>query len=266
MTEVKTISGEVLFSYDENTTTLKKEISKHKDLSCADLSGADLTWANLIGADLSGASLIGANIRWANLRLASLSGADLTWADLSGAYVINANLMNANLSYAKLIGTTLYDSNFCNADLIGADLSNADLSYADLKGVNLSYADLNNANLGYAMNMPEGLPMACPTEGSFIAWKKVANRYLIKLEIPEDAKRSSATSKKCRCDKAKVLEITNLETGKNIDEIVNRNYVLCTYTVGKMVYPDSFDENRWNECSNGIHFFVNREDAENYYN
>ena len=25
-----------------------------------------------------------------------------------------------------------------------------------------------------------------------------------------------------------------------------------------------WDDNRWNECSGGIHFFVNRIDAENY--
>jgi hypothetical protein len=58
------------------------------------------------------------------------------------------------------------------------------------------------------------LPLACPATGSFIGWKCAvdeSNHYvLIKLEIPEDAKRTSGlNSKKCRCDKAKVLEIRN---------------------------------------------------------
>jgi hypothetical protein len=27
---------------------------------------------------------------------------------------------------------------------------------------------------------------------------------------------------------------------------------------------DAFDENRWNECSHGIHFFITRKEAEDY--
>ena len=37
--------------------------------------------------------------------------------------------------------------------------------------------------------------------------------------------------------------------------------VKTLYKVGEMVYPDSFNEDRWNECSNGIHFFINKQDA-----
>ena len=31
-----------------------------------------------------------------------------------------------------------------------------------------------------------------------------------------------------------------------------------------MVYPDAFDEDRFNECSNGIHFFIDKQLAINY--
>ena len=84
------------------------------------------------------------------------------------------------------------------------------------------------------------------------------------LEIPEDAQRCSAATNKCRCDKAKVLGITDISTNEVLDSVVNSNYHKTTYTVGEMVYPDSFDENRWNEYSNGIHFFINKQDAINY--
>ena len=234
MIEVKKISGEVLFAYDESETTLKREIAKHKDLVCADLSGANLSGADLKGADLFGASLDGANLTFANL-----IGADLRWADLKGADLRWANLIWANIRWADLF----------SADLDGANLKGADLSDAK----NISDIDF---------------PMACPSEGSFIAWKKVKPSYIIKLEIPEDAKKCSATSKKCRCDKAMVLEIIDLETGENIDEVVNTTYSPvspCTYKVGEMVFPDYFDDNRWRECSHGIHFFVDRDDAVNYY-
>ena len=109
------------------------------------------------------------------------------------------------------------------------------------------------------------IPFQCPSDGAFIGWKKV-NNVLIKLEIPADAKRSSATTNKCRCDKAKVLGFYNALGTEELDitELVNDKFKKCKYVKGEMVYPDFFDENRWNECSHGIHFFVNKQDAINY--
>ena len=128
----------------------------------------------------------------------------------------------------------------------------------------LSGACLSGACLSGAKELPY-VPLACPSDGAFIGWKKVG-RYLVKLEIPEDAKRSSATTNKCRCDKAKVLDIICISDDHplNLQEITNFKYTKTTYKVGEMVYPDSFDENRWNECSHGIHFFINKQDAINY--
>ena len=125
-------------------------------------------------------------------------------------------------------------------------------------------ADLRGAYLRGAEQIPY-IPLACPSDGAFIGWKKVG-RYLVKLEIPEDAKRSSATTNKCRCDKAKVLDIICISDNSPIDlqEITCFNYHKTIYKVGEMVYPDSFDEERWNECSHGIHFFINKQDAINY--
>ena len=134
---------------------------------------------------------------------------------------------------------------------------NVSLDRASLNGASLNWASLNGAE-----NIPY-IPFACPSDGAFIGWKKV-NGHLIKLEIPEDAQRCSATTNKCRCDKAMVVSITDIKTGAERKHITNTNYAKTTYTVGKMVYPDSFDENRWNECSNGIHFFINKQDAINY--
>ena len=134
---------------------------------------------------------------------------------------------------------------------------------AYLRGAYLRGADLGGAYLRGAKEIPY-IPMACPSDGAFIGWKKVLN-HLIMLEIPNDAKRCSATSQKCRCDKARVLGITNLNTNESISEIENTSYYpTVTYVVGEMVYPDSFDEDRWNECSHGIHFFINKQDAIDY--
>ena len=100
--------------------------------------------------------------------------------------------------------------------------------------------------------------MQCPEEGAFIAWKKCENNVIVKLLIPEDAKRSSATTRKCRASKAIVLEVIGAEKGVSYEDA---DFV---YEVGKEMTPDSFDDDRWNECSHGIHFFITREEAEKY--
>ena len=149
------------------------------------------------------------------------------------------------------------------ANLYGANLGGANLGGADLYGANLYGANLYGANLDGAENIPF-IPFACPDTGSFIAYKK-AGGYIVKLQIPEDAKRLSATSRKCRCDRAQVLEIQNLDgTTADLTEIrsnYDKNFI---YEVGKTVSVDIFDENRWNECSTGIHFFINRQEAVEY--
>ena len=141
-------------------------------------------------------------------------------------------------------------------------LRNADLRNADLSNADLSNAVLSNAVLSNAKNIPY-IPINCPSDGAFVGWKKVDGK-LVKLLIPDDAKRSSATTMKCRCDKAKVLAITSLDGKKQYDSVLNINYTATEYKVGEMVYPDKFDDDRWNECSNGIHFFINKQDAINY--
>ena len=199
----------------------------------------------------------------ANLSKANLSDADLRYANLSRTNLTGANLSDADLRYANLSGANLRYADICGANLIDANLGGARLRYANLGWANLGGANLDDADLRDAKNIPY-IPLECPSEGSFIGWKKI-NKILIKLEIPEDARRSSATTKKCRCDKAKVLGFYDLNsTELNIDKIINNNYNTCEYIKSEMVYPDSFDEDRWNECSHGIHFFINKQDAINY--
>ena len=190
-------------------------------------------------------------------------GANLNRANLNGASLYRANLNGANLYRANLNGANLYRANLYGANLNGANLNGASLNGANLNGANLNGASLYRANLNGATNIPY-IPFVCPSDGAFIGWKKVCGN-LIKLEIPEDARRSSATSQKCRCDKAKVLSVWNMRLEEEVSEVVNHAYGQDTlYKVGEMVYPDSFDENRWNECSHGIHFFINKQDAIDY--
>ena len=108
--------------------------------------------------------------------------------------------------------------------------------------------------------------MTCPSDGAFIGWKKArtaSGLAIVKLQILEDAKRSSATGRKCRCDKAEVLSVYDMD-GKEIDKAFSDRNHDFIYTKGAIVIPDSFDDDRWNECSHGIHFFITRKEAEEY--
>ena len=114
------------------------------------------------------------------------------------------------------------------------------------------------------------VPFVCPTEGEFIGYKKCCFSFLfliVKLLIPSDAKRSSAFGRKCRCSKARVLGIFDLDGNetKDIDKVFSDYDIAFTYKVGEWVYPDSFDENRFNECSSGIHFFMTFKEARDYH-
>ena len=149
------------------------------------------------------------------------------------------------------------------ADLSGADLSGANLSRADLSGADLSGADLSGADLRGAKNVPF-VPMACPDTGSFIGFKK-ASGHIVMLGIPEDARRLSATGRKCRCDKAIVIRIEEMDGAtSDLTEVTSDRDSSFVYKVGEMVSVPDFCEDRWRECSAGIHFFINRQEAVNY--
>ena len=147
--------------------------------------------ANLRGADLRDADLLGADLRSANLPDADLRGANLRGADLRDADLRGANLYNANLRGANLHGADLRDAR--NVDKVAWDRHTA------------------------------FYPLQCPGTGSFIGYKKAIGK-IVMLEICADAKRSSATSRKCRCSKAKVLSITNPDGSESGLAEVASNY------------------------------------------
>ena len=235
---MKTYTSEELKIIIENHKHWFKEDCKGwKDMK-ADLSGAYLSDADLSGADLSEANLSGANLRGANLRVADLRGANLSEAYLSGA-----NLSESYLS----------ESNLSGANLRGAYLSGA----KDLDSVTY-----NEQTSFFALQ--------CPETGSFTAWKKAIiagqeGACIVELLVPSEAKRSSATSRKCRVSKAKVLSIKSIDGKEDFEKAIAQYDNSFVYEVGQFVEPkNGFGEDRWVECGAGIHCFITRKEAENY--
>jgi uncharacterized protein YjbI with pentapeptide repeats len=235
-------------------------------LSDADLSYADFSRANLSRADLSGANLSGANVSGANLSEANLSGAILTGAVLSRADLSRADLSRANLDGVDFSGADLSRANLSISNLLGANLSRADLCKANLSRANLTRANFSCANLSDAdlYDVKNGeLALAqtsiVPEEGSFIAWKKCRNGVMVKLEIPAQSERLNASGRRCRAEYAKVLEVIGGSKGISLHD---SNTI---YEVGKTVYCDNWNTNRWVECGGGIHFMLTRIEAENFF-
>lgn len=193
---------------------------------------------------LDAKDLIGANLR----------GSNLGEANLYHAYLRGSNLLHADLRYANLSDANLSDANLYGANLYGANLSGANLRGANLRGANLSYANLSGAKLSYA-KLPHF--QICPEVGPFIAWKKTT-AGVIQVMIPDDAQRtSSLVGRKCRASHV-VVGIT--EPGSSPTSSRKLDYIQ-----GETVYADKFDPDIRVECTHGIHFFMTKAEAEEYY-
>jgi hypothetical protein len=87
-----------------------------------------------------------------------------------------------------------------------------------------------------------------------IGWKKLQGGVIARLLIPKTAQRvGGLAGRKCRCEFAIVLE----GDGKSIHNGTE-------YKAGAEVKPDEYDPNPLVECSHGIHFFITRQEAEDY--
>ena len=205
-----------------------------------------------VRAALEEAVKASANLRGANLRDAYLGGANLSDAYLGGANLSDAYLSDANLSDAYLGGANLSGANLRDANLGGAYLGGANLG-----GANLS--DAKNAELAIAQTR------IIPDAGPIIGWKKCRDERIVQLRIPAKAKRSHASGRKCRSDRARVLAIFNSD-GTPATEAVSLRDLNFRYVVGETVVPQvPFDDNPWNECASGIHWYITRLEAEAHF-
>ena len=187
------------------------------------------------------------------------NGKEGKYADLYGANLYGANLSGANLSGANLYGADLTCVELIGADLSGAILTCADLTRANLSGANLSGANLRCANLTDTIldekeQFRKGIVLTEPMTG----YKKAYGGKIITLEIPVGAKVFSINNKKRRTNKAKVIDM------QGEIELISCYDADFKYHVGDEIEIKDFGENYNVECGAGIHFFLTREEAENY--
>ena len=124
---------------------------------------------------------------------------------------------------------------------------------ANLEGAYLYGANLEGANLGHRSILP--------SDGDIIGWKKLSAGKIAKLLILESTPRTSSyIGRKCRCAFAKVLEIN----GSILEHGVSSYDGKTEYIPGQVVTANLFDPNPAIECTNGIHFFITKQEAEEY--
>lgn len=223
--------------------------------------------------------------------------------------IVETNLSNNEYTSCVIDGLYFFDCTFENSVFKNTIIKNSSFVRCNFNGCRFESCIIDNVGMGESLlettrfdrhcsihdvclNTAKitdktilHIPMACPEEGGFVAWKKAVVPYmvnnswetfgsritskkvLVKLFVPAGAKRSSSTSSKCRCSKAKVLGFYDYD-GNDVSTIITKAWSWkdpdFKYELGKYVSVKDFDENRWHECAPGIHFFMDRETAVRY--
>lgn len=181
----------------------------------------------------------------------------------SGTNFAGASFDKCNMKNAICYGANFRDTSFWNTDLTNVKMYEADFTNADFTRCKLD-------NIMYD-ELTAGIALACPEQGPFVAFKKAhlynGDRCIVKLYVPAEAERSSATTRKCRVSKAKVVAVYKIEGGiyTPVKQNAYSNHTNSfVYKLGSTVSVKNFDKNRWNECSTGIHCFITKREAALY--
>ena len=202
-----------------------------------------------------------------------LSKWDMHNINLRRASFYNCNLMGTNFTDSMMDHVAFYDCEIKNAILANCKLRGASFRGNDMEGIDLSGANIYAAVLEDATNQDKVIyneetrwyEMNCPAEGPFIAWKCCTELRVVMMLVPADAKRCMATMETGRVSKVKVLSIKSIDESKSYDWAQSTVDPDFYYEVGKWLEPaNGFQEDRWKDSSEGIHFFLDRQQCVDY--
>lgn len=237
---------------------IKNENFRDLDFRNSNLRGAvfyETTFNNcdFFGTKLSGASFNDSQLFFCDFYLSDMEGVKFTNSILKRSIINRSRIDKSSFDRTIIEDVTFHNSNLREADFENTyfdDSENIDFKNADLVGAKFR----NNFEHSLAYKKLNILP----EEGSFIGWKKCRNNVVLKLLIPENARRVNTTKRNCRASFVEVLDIIGDDKGISLyDEKV-------IYERGKIIYDDWFDSDWRNEETHGIHFFLTRKEAEMY--
>ena len=201
-----------------------------------------------------------------SLEKMDLSNIDFSWSDIRNVSFRGSILQSCIFDNTLFIDTDFSYSDLRGSSFAGSNLRKCILYSCDARGVNFYTSLLEGANLEKIITdeSTQYFRLRCPESGYFKGYKKCFNQMMVTLLIPKDAGRSSATSDTCRCSKARVLEISNLDRSQFYTEAysyVDSNFV---YRLGEMAVASNYNEDRWSDSTGGIHFYMTWDEAAGY--
>ncbi len=213
------------------------------------------------------------NLRKCEIQNADISGWDIPenidfeWSVFTNVNMAGTTFRKCNLNHVWFKECSTESIRFLYCDVQEANFRWMNFRGADFSGSNFHHTLFEYANTEDITDNEDTkfFRMVCPATGPFIAWKCCTELRVVQLLVPADAKRVSATAETCRCNKAKVLSIKSIDETKSYDWAQSTVDPDFYYEVGKWVEPaNGFEENRWRDSSQGIHFFMERQQAVDY--
>ena len=206
---------------------------------------------------------------------------------------------NNTLKNVNIKESTTYQTSFVNDKMIQVVFARCKLEESRFGNINLidirlHDTDVYNCSCPECTHIPEEFagPLIVPDCGSFIGWKLcqygVGSSIVVKLEIPEHAKRTSF-GRLCRCSKAKVLgfyESKDDEIEFSDDFLIHKfesfyndlkpyekvvrsydtkNEKSVVYKKGEIVKIDNWTDHRTDPDAPGIHFMLTFDEASKTY-
>lgn len=262
--------------FDAIVSKHKKWLENKSKGKCAHFKDVKISGFELRNIDLSQATFDNVTMRYVcvdNVKFDSaefddcnFEGSSFTDCTFKQADVRKNNFANADFTDCDFTDTIANEANFQNVYFTNVNFTGTHANGTDFRNV-----EFNNCELKCILydECTAGFAMACPETGAFTAYKKAClynhSDCIVKLEVPADALRSSATTRKCRVSKAKVVAIYDM-SGNSIQKNAYSNHTKnFVYRIGKMVEVKNFDKDRWHECAPGIHCFITKKEAELYW-
>ena len=170
-------------------------------------------------------------------------------ADLSGCDMSGLNLNRANMARANMEGANMEGANMEGANMAWANMEGANMARANMEGANMARANMEGAKrkrLGRVISEP------------ITGYKKTREGVVITAEIPAGAIVFCINGRKCRANKAKIIDMAG-------HEVLHSQYDNgFEYRLGQEIVIEDFNLMYNVECASGFHFFEDKKDAENY--
>lgn len=271
-------------------------VGESSSISCKDVFHGNFFNCEFTGCEFTNVQLLGKFVQckfrkctFNNCHFGGLSGVttfevDFARATFSECTFDNCAASHASFSVAEFFLSKVHFSSVFVSNLYLTEIVKSDVRIEYAHEVNFSrIAMTSGSKFDVTRHEHCGLDLVCPESGEFVAYKQIVSRYIdndywsssdehviAKLIIPASAQRSSAFTRKCRASEAVVVGFYDREGNRLSDEFIKTHKFLSNndnkfiYKLGEKVFPDAFDTNRWNECSNGIHFFMTFNEAAKY--